>query len=95
MPDATALVLVWGEGCDLTQLPPKAAVIHLNSWQDADNARADVFFPTSVMTERSGHYTNVAGLAGAFTACFDKPAGVVDASALFEALAPAPPEGQS
>ncbi len=93
LPDEAALVLVWGEGCELTQLPPKAAVIHLNSWQHADHSRADVFFPTSVMTERSGHYTNVAGLVGAFTACFPKPEGVVDASALFEALAPAPQEG--
>ena len=85
-------MLVWGEGCDLTQLPPKAAVIYLNSWQHSDNARADVFIATSVMTERSGHYSNVDGLVGAFTACFHKPEGVVDASALFDALALAPQE---
>ena len=44
------------------------------------------------MTERSGHYTNVTGLVSPFTACFTKPAGVVDAAALFEALARAPQE---
>ena len=48
---------------------------------------ADVFLPISVQTERSGHYTNFAGVVSRFEACFEKPAGVADAEALFAALA--------
>jgi hypothetical protein len=40
-----------------------------------------------VQTERSGHYTNFAGVVSGFDACFAKPAGVADAEALFAALA--------
>ena len=32
--------------------------------------RADVFMPISVQTERSGHYTNFAGVVSRFEACF-------------------------
>jgi len=40
-----------------------------------------------VQTERSGHYTNFAGVVSRFEACFAKPASVVDAEALFATLA--------
>jgi NADH-quinone oxidoreductase subunit G len=80
------LVLVWGEGCDFALLPPSAKVIHLGAWRHPDNARADVFLPISVQTERSGHYTNFAGVVSRFDACFARPAGVIDAESLFAAL---------
>jgi NADH-quinone oxidoreductase subunit G len=87
-PPDTDLVLVWGEGFSFAQLPPQARIIYLNSWLQPENGHADVFLPISVMTERRGHYTNFEGVLGAFEPCFDKPAGVVDAEALFAALAP-------
>jgi NADH-quinone oxidoreductase subunit G len=86
-PAGCDLVLVWGEGFSFAQLPPNAKIIYLNSWLQPENGHADVFLPISVMTERSGHYTNFQGVVSAFEACFAKPAGVVDAQALFAALA--------
>lgn len=87
-PPDTDLVLVWGEGFSFAQLPPQARIIYLNSWLQPENGHADVFLPISVMTERSGHYTNFEGVISAFEACFTKPPGVIDAEALFAALAP-------
>jgi NADH-quinone oxidoreductase subunit G len=84
------LVLVWGEGFSFAQLPPQARIIYLNSWLQPENGHADVFLPISVMTERSGHYTNFQGVVSAFEACFARPPGVVDAEALFAQLAHAP-----
>ena len=86
-PAGCDLVLVWGEGCDFAALPPGAKVIHLDAWRHPALDRADVFLPISVQTERSGHYTNFAGVVSRFEACFEKPAGVTDAEALFAALA--------
>jgi NADH-quinone oxidoreductase subunit G len=85
----TDLVLVWGEGFSFAQLPPTAKIIYLNSYLQPENGHAEVFLPISVQTERSGHYTNFQGVVSAFEACFDKAAGVVDAEALFAALAAA------
>jgi NADH-quinone oxidoreductase subunit G len=85
-PPDTDLVLVWGEGFSFAQLPPNAKIVYLNSWLQPENGHADVFLPISVMTERSGHYTNFQGVVSAFEACFAKKAGVVDAEALFAAL---------
>jgi NADH-quinone oxidoreductase subunit G len=84
---ATDLVLVWGEGFNFADLPAGAKIIYLNSWLQPENGHADIFIPISVMTERSGHYTNFQGVVSAFQACFAKQAGVVDAQALFAALA--------
>ena len=82
---------MWGEGCDFDALPPQARIVYLDAWRHPAQARADVFLPISVQTERSGHYTNFAGVVSRFEACFEKPAGVADAEALFAALAvPAP-----
>jgi NADH-quinone oxidoreductase subunit G len=86
-PAGCDLVLVWGEGCRADALPPGAKVVRLDAWLHPDNARADVFLPISVQTERSGHYTNFAGVASRFEACFAKPDGVVDAEALLVKLA--------
>ncbi len=86
-PDDCDLVLVWGEGFNFGQLPPKARIVYLNSWLQPENGHADVFVPISVQTERSGHYTNFQGVVSAFQACFAKPAGVVDAESVFTALA--------
>ena len=80
------LVLVWGEGFSFAQLPPKAKIIYLNSWLQPENGHADVFLPISVMTERSGHYTNFRGVVSGFEACFEKKPGVLDAAALFADL---------
>ena len=86
-PAGCDLVLVWGEGCDFDALPPGARIVHLDAWRHPAEARADVFLPISVQTERSGHYTNFAGVVSRFEACFDKPATVAHAEALFAALA--------
>jgi len=86
-PTGCDLVLVWGEGCDFDALPPGAKVVHLDAWRHPAEFRADVFLPISVQTERSGHYTNFAGVVTRFEACFEKPATVADAEALFAALA--------
>jgi NADH-quinone oxidoreductase subunit G len=88
------LVLVWGEGWGARQLPSDAKTIRLDAYLHADNDRADVFLPISVQTERSGHYTNFAGVVSRFEACFAMPAGVADAAALFAALA-APADGSA
>ncbi len=80
------LVLVWGEGFSFAQLPPTAKIVFLNSWLQPENGHADVFLPVSVMTERSGHYTNFEGVVSAFEPCFAKPPGVFDAEALFASL---------
>jgi NADH-quinone oxidoreductase subunit G len=80
---ATDLVLVWGEGFNFADLPAGARIIYLNSWLQPENGHADVFIPISVMTERSGHYTNFQGVVSAFEACFAKKAGVADAETLF------------
>ena len=90
--DGTDLVLVWGEGCDFARLPRGAKVILLNSYLAPENGHADVFLPISIQTERNGHYTNFQGTVSEFRACFPKAPGVVDAEALFVALA-APARG--
>jgi NADH-quinone oxidoreductase subunit G len=85
-PSDTDLVLVWGEGADFGTLPRGVPVIFLNAWLAPENGHADVFFPISVLTERRGHFTNFEGTVSAFEPCFAKPAGVVDAQAVFEAI---------
>jgi NADH-quinone oxidoreductase subunit G len=87
LPDDADLVLVWGEGFDFGRLPPRARVIALNAWLAPENGHADVFFATSIQTERAGHYTNFEGVVSRFEPCFAKKPSVVDAEALFEALA--------
>ena len=72
---------------DLAAAAGQAKVIFLNSWLQPENGHADVFLPISVQTERSGHYTNFRGEVSAFAACFGKKPGVIDAQALFAALA--------
>ncbi len=89
-PPDTDLVLVWGEGFSFADLPPKAKIVYLNAWLQPENGHADVFFATSTMLERSGHYTNFAGVVSAFEACFERPAGVADAADLFPLLGAAP-----
>ncbi len=85
-PAGCDLVLVWGEGFSSDLLPAGAKILRLDAWLHADNARADVFLPISVQTERGGHYTNFAGVVSRFVACFARPAGIADAGALFAAL---------
>ena len=84
--EGTDLVLVWGEGFGLAQVPSSARVIRLDAYAHADHARADVFIPISIQTERRGHYTNFDGVVSAFSPCFAKPASVIDAETLFAAL---------
>jgi NADH-quinone oxidoreductase subunit G len=83
------VVLVWGEGVDAAQLPSGAKVIRLDSYAHADLARAEVFLPISIMTERSGHYTNFEGTVSPFTAVFTPQPTVAHAAALFAQLMPA------
>jgi len=87
-PANTDLVLVWGEGCNFATLPAGVKIVFLNSYLAPENGFADVFIPVSIQTERSGHYTNFAGVVSAFERCFAKPATVADAQDLFPALAP-------
>ncbi|MEO7998245.1 MAG: NADH-quinone oxidoreductase, partial [Gemmatimonadaceae bacterium] len=86
IPAGTDLVLVWGEGASLASLPSTARVILFNSYANDDNARADVFIPISVQTERNGHYTNFQGIVSEFQQCFQKAGGVAHAESLFEAI---------
>jgi NADH-quinone oxidoreductase subunit G len=86
-PVDTDLVLIWGEGIHFGDLPPRAKIIFLNAWLQPENGHADVFFPISVQTERTGHYTNCDGVESAFAPCFAKQDTVADAEALFAALA--------
>ena len=85
--DATDLILIWGEGFDLAQIPPQARTIVLCAYAGPDNPRADVFIPVSIQTERHGHYTNFEGVVSAFEPCFAKSAAVADAEVLFGLLA--------
>lgn len=82
----TDLVLVWGEGADMSAIPSSAKIVLLNSYDQPDNARADVLIPISVQTERNGHYTNFAGVVTRFEQCFPKRKQVADAETLFEAM---------
>ena len=84
----TDLVLVWGEGFDLAQIPPTAKTIRLDGYASADHVRADVFIPVSIQTERRGHYTNFEGVVSAFSPCVAAAPSVADAEALFAALVP-------
>jgi NADH-quinone oxidoreductase subunit G len=87
VPADADLVLVWGEGCDFSQIPSGARIILLGSWLAPENGHADVFLPISIQTERSGHYTNFRGVTSRFEACFPKAPGIADAEDLFVALA--------
>ena len=80
------VVLVWGEGFDIGDVPPGARTIVLDAYDHAGHAHADVFVPLSIQTERSGHYTNFQGIVRAFDACFRRPETVADAQALFARL---------
>ena len=82
--DATDLILIWGEGFDFAQVPPRARTILMDSYLKPENARVDVFIPVSIQTERHGHYTNFLGVVSAFEPCFGKAPSVADAKALFE-----------
>jgi NADH-quinone oxidoreductase subunit G len=82
----TDLVLVWGEGFDGAAIPAGASVIRLNGYDHASNSKADVFIPISIQTERSGHYTNFAGVVTAFEACFPMKPSIAHAEQLFAAL---------
>jgi NADH-quinone oxidoreductase subunit G len=86
-PPETDLVVVWGEGLAFSELPRGVPVIFLNAFLAPENGHADVFFPLSQQTERSGSYTNFQGITSRFEACFPKPASVVDAQTVFNALA--------
>jgi len=80
------LLLVWGEGFDFARVPRAARTIVLGSYVDDAHARADVFIPVSIQTERAGHYTNFADVVSAFSPCFRKNDAVVHAEALFAEL---------
>ncbi|MBP6513985.1 MAG: (2Fe-2S)-binding protein [Steroidobacteraceae bacterium] len=83
LPADADLVLVWGEGRDFSTLPPQARIVFLNAWLAPENGHADVFIPTTIQTERNGHYTNFAGVTSAFEACFPRAGNAVDAEAVF------------
>ena len=86
LPADTDVVLVWGEGFDSALAPSGAKIIRLDSYAHEQLALADVFIPISIQTERSGHYTNFAGVVTPFEACFPVKPGIVHAEALFAQL---------
>ncbi len=86
LPSATDLVLVWGEGFAQADVPPGAKVIRLSAYAHPDNARADVFIPISIQTERAGHYSNFEGTVSSFAACFPVKPTVAHAESLFAAI---------
>jgi NADH-quinone oxidoreductase subunit G len=86
-PEGTDVVLVWGEGFDFGQIPPRAKIIFLNSYLQPENGHADVFFPVSTQLERHGSYTNFEGKVSPFEPCFARRDTVVDAEGLFKSLA--------
>jgi NADH-quinone oxidoreductase subunit G len=81
------VLLVWGEGFDAALVPPGVRTIVLGAYAKDANARADVFIPVSIQTERDGHYTNFEGVVSPFTACFRKKDSVAHAVDVFDALA--------
>jgi NADH-quinone oxidoreductase subunit G len=89
LPANTDLLLVWGEGFDARRIPRGARTIFLDAWPKPEHRSADVFIPTSLQTERAGSYTNFQGVVSEFSPCFPRRDGVVDAEALFVALAAA------
>ena len=84
------VVLVWGEGVAQAALPPEATIIRLDGFAHEHNARAHVFIPLSIQTERSGHYTNFEGTVTPFEACFAPKAPVAHAAELFARLSGVP-----
>ena len=87
LPADADLVLVWGEGFDLRFVPPGARTVVLDAWANPAHEKTDAFIPISIQTERRGTYTNFEGKLGSFEPCFPRPEGIVDAEALFVALA--------
>jgi NADH-quinone oxidoreductase subunit G len=85
--DGADLVLIWGEGFDYADVPRGAKTILLSPFLAPENGHADAYFPTTLQTERSGHYTNFAGVVSDFAPIKPGPAGSVDAQALFGMLA--------
>ena len=86
VPKDADLVLVWGEGFDFRAVPAGAKIVFLNAFLAPENGHADVFLPVSIQTERSGHYTNFAGVTSRFERCFAPPPGVLHAEDLFGSL---------
>ena len=70
LPALTDLLLVWGEGFDMSRRPSGARAILLDGWAKPGHAAADVFIPLSLHTERRGTYTNFEGVVSPFEACF-------------------------
>ena len=58
----------------------------LNSYLQPENGHADVFISVSVQTERTGHYTNFAGVVSPFARCFSNKPTVADAQEFFAAI---------
>ncbi len=86
LPSDTDLVLVWGEGFDLSLIPEHVRIVLLDSYQRPDLSRAEVFVPISIQTERSGHYTNFAGVVTPFSACFPVQPTIAHAALVFEKI---------
>ncbi len=80
------VVLVWGE-VDAATTFGDARVIQLTAFGPATAAKADVALPISTHFERSGTFTNFAGVANAFERVFDPPPGVFDAAEVLRRLA--------
>jgi NADH-quinone oxidoreductase subunit G len=93
-PGGTDLVLVWGEGFEFGDLPRGVPVVLLGSWLAPEVGSADVFIPLTTQLERHGHYTNFAGITGAFAPSRPPPPGTIDAELLFNRLAAAEGPGQ-
>ena len=83
--DASAghdLVLVWGEQADYAAFGG-ARLIHLASFDPAQQRNADLLIPVSTTFERSGSFNNFEGKMNRFEKVFDKPGLVQHASDVF------------
>jgi len=76
------LFIVWGDNVDYSALKG-APVIHLGSFASGAEGGAATFVPISTTFERSGTFTNFAGIDCCFDQVLEKPASVMHAEDFF------------
>lgn len=79
------LVIAWGDNVDYAAFDG-AKVIHLGSFASGQESKAEIFIPISTIFERSGTFTNAAGIDNRFEQVFDKPSSVLHADDVFGRL---------
>ena len=85
-PDADHdLVVVWGDNVDYVDFKG-VPVIHLAAFASGREEQAAIFVPISTIFERSGTFTNFAGVENRFEQVFEKPDTVLHAEHFFRRL---------